>query len=222
MDKKIKEQKWRLLCVGMAILVVLAIYSVLHVLPGLTKPTDLFIDTCKKVFYADADYIALDKEQKDVTADFVAKYTPAIQQEDYETLWKAFKEELSAITWNISEEKDVDGVTEQIIDQKYYLVDSTKTLRPNRTFELLLSAKSTQHKDENGKVLDKTPVELSLESSNAGRAYRCLPTSNTEIDGGNGEQIYIVLQAKYGIGTSVQKELLGPYSVSMAGDLHEN
>lgn len=116
------------------VLAAAAVFAVIWARAGLRKPTDLFCEVCDGLFSQTENYVALDKQQNDVTQTFVSEYADAYNQKDYDTLWQAVQEELYVITRQ--EERQGDNKKCQV-EKKYYVLDCVGEGINSVTFEML-------------------------------------------------------------------------------------
>lgn len=197
--KKIRYLLWGTILV----LAAAAVFAVIWARAGLRKPTDLFCEVCDGLFSQTENYVALDKQQNDVTQTFVSEYADAYNQKDYDTLWQAVREELYAITRQ--EEKQGDNKKCQV-EKKYYVLDCVGEGINSVTFEMLYRINTDLTKQGSDLEEIGAPV-FNIDVFHVGNAYDYQIKEVTGGEDGKRAEVEftIELKAKYGIGKSAEQ-----------------
>ena len=80
----------------------LAVYGVSpalkEYLTGPDGPTELFVETCERLFSGDGDCRVFDEQGLDITEDFVLAHRGDYERGDFDALWEAFKAEAKSLS----------------------------------------------------------------------------------------------------------------------------
>ena len=136
--------------------------------------SELFKEISGNFFSNPEKYHALNKQKIDVSESFYNKYINHFNAGNYEILWKAFKNELSAFHWKNETVKTMQTRSLLFLtaSESFYALGETEDNMPGKTFEILytISGDYTLN-DETSEIIDAEDAVLDVEYSGEGALF---------------------------------------------------
>lgn len=143
--------------------------------PGLSGPSDTFIEVCDNLFTDNTGgYKAIDKDGNDITTTFTEEYAEAYNSGDYQTIWQAVLDDLQCVTWPeaVQEEPQTRAAITEHPSQSFYVLDYLNYPFQGKTFDMSYTISGTfQYEQSNGAIVYYSGATLNVNNVNVGSDY---------------------------------------------------
>lgn len=193
-------------------------------------PTALFNEMCDNFFGNSEKYNAISKQGQDVSKDFYAKYIAQYNACNYDALWIAFQDELSAFNWkNETVERQLSrSLLELTASESFYRLGKTVNNMPGKAFEILFTISGDYTvNDGTSEIIYASSPSLDISYSGEGALFSVETqgiSTNTKINAAKDTVTFsasfysdISMEDPY-VGITLWTERTGPYKDSTQGN----